>query len=164
MYYRQPAPDASGWSLSRLGTPLLTTTLLLLLCMIPLRLIFGFITATGLTRRLRRLTQASNGLAGGDLSRRVHGSSGDEIGQRARQFNAMAGQLEADTTQLRELADRNARLARQAQTLAALEDQCKVLRPQGFKPDNPPHLCEGITREAVVFSIDFVSERLRRES
>jgi C_GCAxxG_C_C family probable redox protein len=42
--------------------------------------------------------------------------------------------------------------------------QCKVLRPQGFKPDNPPHLCEGITKEAVVFGIDFVSERLCRES
>ncbi len=128
VYYRQPAPDASGWSLSRLGTPLLTTTLLLLPCMIPLGLVFGFVTATGLTRRLRRLTQASNGLAGGDLSRRVHDSSGDEIGQLARQFNAMAGQLEADTTQLRELADRNARLARQAQRLAALEERHRLAR------------------------------------
>ncbi|MDY6877480.1 MAG: histidine kinase [Chloroflexota bacterium] len=128
VYYRQPAPDVSGWSLSRLGTPLLTTTLLLLPCMIPLGLIFGFITATGITRRLRRLTQASNGLAGGDLSRRVHDSSGDEIGQLARQFNAMAGQLEADTTQLRELADRNARLARQAQRLAALEERHRLSR------------------------------------
>jgi NarL family two-component system sensor histidine kinase LiaS len=128
VYYRQPAPDASGWSLSRLGMPLLTTTLLLLPCMIPLGLIFGFTTATGLTRRLRRLTQASSGLAGGDLSRRVHDSSGDEIGQLARQFNAMAGQLEADTTQLRELADRNARLARQAQKLAALEERHRLAR------------------------------------
>lgn len=34
--------------------------------------------------------------------------------------------------------------------------QCRVLRPQGFKHDNPPHLCEGITREGVVFSIEFV--------
>ena len=128
VYYRQPAPDASGWSLSRLGTPLLTTTLLLLPFMIPLGLIFGFITATSLTRRLRRLTEASSGLAGGDLSRRVHDSSGDEIGQLARQFNAMAGQLEGDTTQLRELADRNARLARQAQRLAALEERHRLAR------------------------------------
>ena len=35
--------------------------------------------------------------------------------------------------------------------------QCGVLRPQGFKPDNPPHLCEGITKEGVAFSIEFVS-------
>ncbi|MDY7079473.1 MAG: C-GCAxxG-C-C family protein [Chloroflexota bacterium] len=35
--------------------------------------------------------------------------------------------------------------------------QCRVLRPQGFKPDNPPHLCEEITREGIVFSIEFVS-------
>jgi len=128
MYYRQPVPDPSGWSLSHLGTPLLATTLLLLPCMIPLGLVFGFVTATGFTRRLCRLTEASSGLAGGDLSRRVHDSSGDEIGQLARQFNAMAGQLEADTTQLRELADRNARLARQAQTLAALEERHRLAR------------------------------------
>ena len=35
--------------------------------------------------------------------------------------------------------------------------QCSVLRPQGFQPDNPPHLCDEITRAAVVFSIEFVS-------
>ena len=35
---------------------------------------------------------------------------------------------------------------------------CKVLRPQGFHPDNPPHLCEQLSCDAVAFSIDFVSE------
>ena len=35
--------------------------------------------------------------------------------------------------------------------------QCSVLRPRGFQPDDPPHLCEGITREGIVFSIEFVS-------
>lgn len=34
--------------------------------------------------------------------------------------------------------------------------QCSVLRPQGFKPDNPPHLCEEITREGIFFSIEFI--------
>jgi C_GCAxxG_C_C family probable redox protein len=38
--------------------------------------------------------------------------------------------------------------------------QCSVLRPQGFKPDNPPHLCEGITREGILFSIEFISNIL----
>lgn len=35
--------------------------------------------------------------------------------------------------------------------------QCSVLRPQGFHPDNPPHICEPFTCKAVEFSIDFIS-------
>jgi NarL family two-component system sensor histidine kinase LiaS len=126
LYTRQPLPDAGQWSPLRLGPPLLATTLLSLPCMIPLGLIFGFVTATGLTRRLRRLAQASIALAGGDLSRRARDASGDEIGQLTRQFNAMAGQLEADTRQLHELVEHNARLARVAQKLAALEERHRL--------------------------------------
>lgn len=33
---------------------------------------------------------------------------------------------------------------------------CKQLRPQGFKPDNPPHLCEELTNEAVRFSAEYL--------
>lgn len=35
---------------------------------------------------------------------------------------------------------------------------CKVLRPEGFDPDNPPHICAPLTRDAIVFDIVFVSE------
>ena len=35
--------------------------------------------------------------------------------------------------------------------------QCRILRPQGFHPDNPPHLCEPLTCRAIQFSIDFIS-------
>lgn len=31
---------------------------------------------------------------------------------------------------------------------------CRVLRPQGFKPDNPPHLCEEITKKAILFTLN----------
>jgi signal transduction histidine kinase len=120
--------SAASSSPGRLGSSLLTTTLVLLPCMIPLGLLFGFVTTVGLTRRLRRLTKASSSLAAGDLSRRVHDTSGDEIGQLARQFDAMADQLEDDTNQLRELAERNARLARQAQRGAALEERHRLAR------------------------------------
>ena len=34
---------------------------------------------------------------------------------------------------------------------------CAALRPEGFDPGNPPHLCEGFTREAVRFTIAFIS-------
>jgi C_GCAxxG_C_C family probable redox protein len=33
---------------------------------------------------------------------------------------------------------------------------CKELRPQGFKPENSPHLCEEITKKAIMFTLDFL--------
>ena len=36
---------------------------------------------------------------------------------------------------------------------------CRELRPEGFGPDNPPHLCEGRTVAAVVFAIEFLTGR-----
>ena len=35
--------------------------------------------------------------------------------------------------------------------------ECRVLRPEGFEPENPKHICESLTCEAVEFAIDFVS-------
>jgi len=128
VYYRQPALNLSDWSSSYLVEPLVNTTLLLLPCIVPLGFLFGLVTATGFTRRLGRLATASRALAGGDLSRRVDDSSGDEIGQLGRQFNRMAERLESDTAQLRDLAERNARLARQTQRLAALEERHRLAR------------------------------------
>ena len=43
--------------------------------------------------------------------------------------------------------------------------QCSILRPEGFHPDNPTHLCEPLTCKAVEFSINFISalrERLKQ--
>jgi len=34
---------------------------------------------------------------------------------------------------------------------------CNILRPAGFHPDNPSHLCEKFTCEAVCFNIDFIT-------
>lgn len=36
--------------------------------------------------------------------------------------------------------------------------QCNVLRPEGFHPDNPPHICETLTCDAVNISVKLVSE------
>ena len=35
---------------------------------------------------------------------------------------------------------------------------CRVLRPEGFDKDNPPHLCEGFTCQAVLFNVGFVAD------
>jgi len=38
---------------------------------------------------------------------------------------------------------------------------CKQLRPQGFRPDNPPHLCEGLTNQTVKFTVEYLERKVR---
>lgn len=33
---------------------------------------------------------------------------------------------------------------------------CRALRPQGFNPDNPPHLCEELTKKAIIFTQSYL--------
>jgi two-component system, NarL family, sensor histidine kinase LiaS len=56
--------------------------------------IFGFVTAWGLTRRLRRLARVAQSWSQGDFSVTARDRSKDEIGQLSRELNSMAGQLE----------------------------------------------------------------------
>lgn len=37
---------------------------------------------------------------------------------------------------------------------------CTELRPEGFSPQNPPHLCEARTLQAISFSANFIQEHL----
>lgn len=37
---------------------------------------------------------------------------------------------------------------------------CNVLRPGGFNDDDPPHLCDGFTREAIRFDVEFLNRFL----
>jgi C_GCAxxG_C_C family probable redox protein len=37
---------------------------------------------------------------------------------------------------------------------------CRDLRPDGFSPDNPPHLCEELTRKTILFSLNYIQEIL----
>jgi hypothetical protein len=39
---------------------------------------------------------------------------------------------------------------------------CRELRPQGFRPDDPPHLCEGLTCQTILFDIAYVSDLAHR--
>jgi len=41
--------------------------------------------------------------------------------------------------------------------------QCSVLRPEGFKRTNPPHICEPLTCRAVEFTLSFV-KRIEKEN
>jgi two-component system, NarL family, sensor histidine kinase LiaS len=59
-----------------------------------LGMIFGFLTAWGMTRRLQRLARAAQAWSQGDFSVAVKDRSKDEIGQLSRELNDMAAQLE----------------------------------------------------------------------
>lgn len=37
---------------------------------------------------------------------------------------------------------------------------CKELRPEGFKEENPPHLCEGFTSNAIQFAKEFIENEI----
>lgn len=37
---------------------------------------------------------------------------------------------------------------------------CSQLRPAGFSPVNPPHLCEGLTKQALLFSMEFIEKNI----
>jgi NarL family two-component system sensor histidine kinase LiaS len=74
-----------------------------------LGMIFGFLTAWGLTRRLQRLARAAQAWSRGDFSVAVKDRSKDEIGQLSRELNQMAAQLENLIQTRQELATLEAR-------------------------------------------------------
>jgi signal transduction histidine kinase len=61
------------------------------------------VLARGMTSPLRSMTAAARAMARGDYSRRVRATSRDEVGELARAFNRMAGDLEAADRERREL-------------------------------------------------------------
>jgi len=34
---------------------------------------------------------------------------------------------------------------------------CRDLRPEGFKQNNPPHLCEEITKKAIMYTLNYLN-------
>ncbi|HIP70384.1 MAG TPA: HAMP domain-containing protein [Anaerolineae bacterium] len=88
----------------------------------------GSLLARQFSRRLNALSQASVAFAAGDLARRVPLQGNDEITQLGAQFNRMAGQISRQMQELRQLAETNARLAEEAQALAALEERNRLAR------------------------------------
>ena len=37
---------------------------------------------------------------------------------------------------------------------------CRELRPEGFAPDQPPHLCEGLSCRSIEFSAAFIDQHM----
>jgi NarL family two-component system sensor histidine kinase LiaS len=93
-------PDLTGPLLAMIAVGTLT----LIIPAAILGMIFGFLTAWGMTRRLQRLARAAQAWSRGDFSVAVKDRSKDEIGQLSRELNNMAAQLEGLVQARQELA------------------------------------------------------------
>jgi two-component system, NarL family, sensor histidine kinase LiaS len=93
-------PDLTGPLLAIVAAGTLT----LIIPAAILGMIFGFLTAWGMTRRLQRLARAAQAWSRGDFSVAVKDRSKDEIGQLSRELNNMAAQLEGLVKARQELA------------------------------------------------------------
>ncbi|MDQ6660132.1 MAG: histidine kinase [Chloroflexota bacterium] len=77
-------------------------------------MVFGYLTARGITRRLKRLSAIADRWSRGDFSALTHDASEDELGQMSRQLNRMAEQLQ--------------NLLQARQKLATLEERNRLAR------------------------------------
>ncbi|VEP15533.1 Histidine kinase [Hyella patelloides LEGE 07179] len=97
------------------------TTILLCIASLVVATLLGIITSGWITRPIRRLSDASNAIANGDLDRTVEVFGVNELGVLAHSFNQMASQLKASFTQLdvtnKTLESTNAELDRTNQEL-----------------------------------------------
>jgi two-component system, NarL family, sensor histidine kinase LiaS len=93
-------PDLTGPLLAMIAVGTLT----LIVPAAILGMIFGFLTAWGMTRRLQRLARAAQAWSRGDFSVAVKDRSQDEIGQLSGELNNMAAQLEGLIQARQELA------------------------------------------------------------
>jgi NarL family two-component system sensor histidine kinase LiaS len=79
------------------GALLISVGVVAVLLLIPagfLGLLFGFVTAWGITRRIGRLARAARSWSRGDFSVTAKDRSKDELGQLSRELNKMAADLE----------------------------------------------------------------------
>jgi NarL family two-component system sensor histidine kinase LiaS len=92
---------------------IVTVIIVTILAAIP-GMIFGYVAARGITRRLTRLSVAADRWGHGDFSALAQDTSEDELGQVARQLNRMAEQLQ--------------NLLEARQVLATLEERNRLAR------------------------------------
>lgn len=95
---------------------------------LPVALILVFLIARPQLRRIAHIARISRKFAEGDLTTRVNDPNFDEVGRLARQFDDMADALAQNIYALRDLAQRNAELAIEAETAAIQAERARFSR------------------------------------
>jgi len=111
-----------------IGPVLLILGILTAVVAIPPAGLLTWLIAGPLVRRLRAITRTSQRFADGDLGARIGDSHTDEVGRLARQFDDMADTLAQSILTLRDLAQRNADLARQVEETAIRAERMRLAR------------------------------------
>jgi NarL family two-component system sensor histidine kinase LiaS len=95
---------------------------------VPLALAMAWLWARPLGHRLSTIAQASRRFANGEFQVRINDPSHDEVGDLAHQFDDMADMLEQNVSVLRDMAQRNAELAQQAEQAAIQAERVRLSR------------------------------------
>jgi two-component system, NarL family, sensor histidine kinase LiaS len=95
---------------------------------LPVALLLAWLSARPLARRLSVIAQISQRFAAGDFAARVQDRHRDEIGEVARKVDDMADTLAHNVSALRDLAQRNAELAQQAENAAIQAERARISR------------------------------------
>jgi serine phosphatase RsbU (regulator of sigma subunit) len=139
VYIQAPAgglPDTSF--LTEVAGFVIPSAILWLCLMLPVGLLFGFLTTRGLIRRIERLAGATAQFTKGDTAQRVPVSRPDEIGQLEGQFNQMAEQLVDSFEQRQALAEQSARREERARIEQELTSACYI--QQSLLPEAVPSI------------------------
>ncbi len=110
------------------GPFMLIVSSVMALLSFPVGLVLAWLSARPLARRLSNIAKVSKRFASGDLAARVQDQNRDEVGGLAQQFDDMADALAQNVGVLRELAQRNADLAQQAEQAAIQAERVRLSR------------------------------------
>ncbi|WP_193726620.1 methyl-accepting chemotaxis protein [Paenibacillus guangzhouensis] len=108
----QEFKDAAG--------PIFRTTVIVIVIGLLAGFVIVYVTVRSILKPLRRLIQAANMVSDGDLTKRVHRESQDEIGILSETFDKMTDSLR---TVLQEVADTSMQLSASSQELAAASEE-----------------------------------------
>ncbi|MBO0822971.1 MAG: HAMP domain-containing protein [Actinobacteria bacterium] len=130
VYVQAPTPPGfvnpvRAWGeLSQLGEarPLLAAPYALLIAIVPVGVLFGFLTSRSIVRRVRRLDRAAVAVADGDYSVTLPVSGRDEIGRLEANFTSMTRQLGSALAAERQRATDDARDAERARIAREVHD------------------------------------------
>ncbi len=124
----KPALNVGESSITGFFPILLIQTLLTTLIAVPIALLLAFLFVRPQVRRIGHIARISQAFKNGEFDKRVRDIRSDEVGQLGQQFDDMADALQQNMATLRELAQRNAKLAQQVEQSAIQSERIRLSR------------------------------------